>query len=104
MLLTFNKLAVNNKILCKKICIAYHQKGIQMGIGPQVRICKNQTILGYQDVVSNFSCWCKDRLQKNQRDVPYLLKRVDDWFRNFDADTERRFEFIEQCKESNFFS
>lgn len=88
--------------LVTTLCIAYHQKGIQIGIGPMVRICKNQTILGYQDVVSNYSCWGKEKLKKEQRDIPYLLKQVDEWFSHFDEDSERRIEFIQKCKETQF--
>ena len=33
------------------LAVAYHQKGIQLGIGPMVKVCHNQTILGAQDVV-----------------------------------------------------
>ena len=39
------------------LAVAYHQKGIQLGIGPMVRVCHNQTILGAQDVVSNYTCY-----------------------------------------------
>ena len=39
------------------LAVAYHQKGIQLGIGPMVKVCHNQTILGAQDVVSNYSCF-----------------------------------------------
>ncbi len=39
------------------LAVAYHQKGIQLGIGPMVKVCHNQTILGAQDVVSNYTCF-----------------------------------------------
>ena len=39
------------------LAVAYHQKGIQLGIGPMVKVCHNQTILGAQDVVSNYHCF-----------------------------------------------
>ena len=39
------------------LAVAYHQKGIQLGIGPMVKVCHNQTILGAQDVISNYSCF-----------------------------------------------
>ena len=39
------------------LAVAYHQKGIQLGIGPMVKVCHNQTILGAQDVVSNYTCY-----------------------------------------------
>ena len=36
------------------LAIAFHQKGIQVGFGNQVRICHNQTILGADRIVSNY--------------------------------------------------
>lgn len=39
------------------LAVAYHQKGVQLGIGPMVKVCHNQTILGAQDVVSNYTCY-----------------------------------------------
>ena len=34
------------------VAVAYHQKGIQIGVGPYVYVCHNQTIVGAQDVFS----------------------------------------------------
>ena len=45
----------NDVVTC--LAVAYHQKGIQLGIGPMVKVCHNQTILGAQDVVSNYHCF-----------------------------------------------
>ena len=39
------------------MAVAYHQSGIQVGFGPYVHVCHNQTILGAQDVVSNYHCF-----------------------------------------------
>ena len=36
------------------LAVAFHQKGIQVGFGNQVRICHNQTILGADRIVSNY--------------------------------------------------
>ena len=46
------------------LAVAYHQKGIQLGIGPMVKVCHNQTILGAQDVVSNYACFGAHRGQE----------------------------------------
>ena len=46
------------------LAVAYHQKGIQLGIGPMVKVCHNQTILGAQDVVSNYACFGARRGQE----------------------------------------
>lgn len=39
------------------LAIAYTQRGIQIGVGPLVRVCHNQCILSATDVFSNFSCY-----------------------------------------------
>lgn len=66
------------------LAVAYHQKGIQLGIGPMVKVCHNQTILGAQDVVSNYRCWgaCPQSLPKGRGDrmtVEDVLARAEQW-------------------------
>ena len=36
------------------IAISYSQHGIQIGIGPNIHICRNQTILGAKQMIANF--------------------------------------------------
>ena len=45
------------------LAVAYHQKGIQLGIGPMVKVCHNQTILGAQDTIANYACFGAHRGQ-----------------------------------------
>ena len=66
------------------LAVAYHQKGIQLGIGPMVKVCHNQTILGAQDVVSNYRCWgaYPQPLPKGRGDrmtVEDVLARAQQW-------------------------
>ena len=66
------------------LAVAYHQKGIQLGIGPMVKVCHNQTILGAQDVVSNYRCWgaYPQPLPKGREDrmtVEDVLARAQQW-------------------------
>lgn len=66
------------------LAVAYHQKGIQLGIGPMVKVCHNQTILGAQDVVSNYTCFS----WQNRKEHPALadvMKRAGQWADEYDA-------------------
>ena len=59
------------------LAVAYHQKGIQLGIGPMVKVCHNQTILGAQDVVSNYSCFGMKKSEK--LGVCDIIARAQQW-------------------------
>ena len=66
------------------LAVAYHQKGIQLGIGPMVKVCHNQTILGAQDVVSNYACWGMQkpdgRCKKSEKlGVSDIITRAQQW-------------------------
>ena len=66
------------------LAVAYHQKGIQLGIGPMVKVCHNQTILGAQDVVSNYACWgmqkSEGRGKRSEKlSVEDVLARAQQW-------------------------
>lgn len=66
------------------LAVAYHQKGIQLGIGPMVKVCHNQTILGAQDVVSNYACWgmqkSDGRCKKSEKlGVEDIITRAQKW-------------------------
>ena len=66
------------------LAVAYHQKGIQLGIGPMVKVCHNQTILGAQDVVSNYACWGVQRSEVRGKrlerlSVHDIIARAQQW-------------------------
>jgi hypothetical protein len=66
------------------LAVAYHQKGIQLGIGPMVKVCHNQTILGAQDVVSNYACWGMQKSEVRGKrleklSVDDVLARAQQW-------------------------
>ena len=56
------------------LAVAFHQKGIQVGFGNQVRICHNQTILGADRIVSNYG--------DGKTTIAGILDRVKDWCAN----------------------
>ena len=60
------------------LAVAYQQKGIQLGIGPMVRVCHNQTILGAQDVVSNYTCY-GGQSRKDKLSLESVIGRAELW-------------------------
>lgn len=57
------------------IAIAYHQEGIQIGLGPMVVACQNQTIMGSDRTFANFG---KDKVLTS-----VLFEMVEDWLAHF---------------------
>ena len=53
-------------ISCPAIAISYSQHGIQIGIGPNIHICRNQTILCAKQIISNFGY---RRLEMDKKDL-----------------------------------
>ena len=51
---------------CPAIAISYSQHGIQIGIGPNIHICRNQTILCAKQMIANFG-FC--RLEMDKKDL-----------------------------------
>ena len=60
------------------LAVAYHQKGIQLGIGPMVKVCHNQTILGAQDVISNYTCY-GGQSRKDKFTLEMVMDRTQQW-------------------------
>ncbi|MCI6500230.1 MAG: hypothetical protein MSA08_02540 [Prevotella sp.] len=58
---------------CSAIAISYSQHGIQIGIGPNIHICRNQTILCAKQMISNFGY---RRLEMDKKDLA-----GSDWWR-----------------------
>ncbi len=79
------------------LAVAYHQKGIQLGIGPMVKVCHNQTILGAQDVVSNFTCF-SGQSRKDKFTLDMVLARAQQWAEVYEQNQEVRRESVERMK------
>ena len=60
-------------ISCPAIAISYSQHGIQIGIGPNIHICRNQTILCSKQMIANFG-FCRLEMDKKNLAGP-------DWWR-----------------------
>ena len=83
------------------LAVAYHQKGIQLGIGPMVKVCHNQTILGAQDVVSNYTCYGGQN-RKDKLSVEDVLARAQQWADQYEPYQKIRRERMAQMKSAQF--
>ena len=79
------------------LAVAYHQKGIQLGIGPMVKVCHNQTILGAQDVVSNYTCFGGQN-RKDKLSLDDVLVRAQQWADDYEPYQKIRAERIGAMK------
>ena len=77
--------------LTTNLVIAYHQDGIQMAIGPCVRICHNQCILSPQRIVSTFG--------PNKVSFDVMSGTVAGWLTSFELDMTEDRERIRRLKE-----
>lgn len=72
------------------LAIAFHQKGIQVGFGPNVRICHNQCLLSPELYVSSYS---EKGKPGTGLEIPQIIESVRGWLMNakmlVDADRER---------------
>ena len=79
------------------LAVAYHQKGIQLGIGPMVKVCHNQTILGAQDVVSNYTCY-SGQSRKDRYSLEMVLARAEKWAEDYEPYQKIRAERVKTMK------
>lgn len=73
--------SAENEEFVENICIAYHQKGIQIAVGPNVKICHNQTILGGHNLISNYTLGGY-KMPKEQMTIEYMMNVVSTWASN----------------------
>lgn len=77
--------------LTTTLVVAFHQDGIQVAIGPCVRICHNQCILSPERSACNYG--------KNKLSTEELFGRVDEWLENFEVQMTEDRERIRRLKE-----
>ncbi len=77
--------------ITSNIALAYHQNGIQIGVGQMVVVCQNQTILSSDRI---FSTYGENKLSPNE-----LLDSVSHWLNNFFEYREQDINIINQMKE-----
>jgi hypothetical protein len=73
------------------LAIAFHQKGIQVGFGPNVKICHNQCMLSAQRYIASYGD--KGTGRGGGADIETILRTVREWLENaktfIDADREK---------------
>lgn len=78
--------------LTTTLAVAYHQDGIQCAIGPCVKICHNQCVLGAQRSVANYGA--------GKVDTEGLFDTVDEWLSGFETFMNEDREKIRRMKET----
>ena len=63
--------------------ISYHQKGISVGFGPQVRVCSNMMIMGARYFLSTTNLGGIMGRQENMKNVAELIGRCDEVLEGF---------------------
>jgi len=76
--------------LTTNLVVAYHQDGIQMAIGPCVKICHNQCILSPERMVSNFG--------PGKVSTEQMFETVDSWLSDFEQQMTSDREKIKMLK------
>ena len=64
---------------CSAIAISYSQHGIQIGIGPNIHICRNQTILSAQQLIANYGYCRLDMDKKELAGADWWRPTVEGW-------------------------
>lgn len=77
--------------LTTTLVVAFHQDGIQVAIGPCVKICHNQCILSPERSASNYG--------KNKLTTKELFERVDEWLEKFEEQMTEDRERIRRLKQ-----
>ena len=63
--------------------ISYHQKGISVGFGPQVRVCQNMMIMGARYFISTTSLGSIIGKQENMKNLTELVTKCDEVLEGF---------------------
>jgi hypothetical protein len=74
----------------QSIAVAYHQQGIQVAFGPNIKICKNQCIYG-----------AKNRFQSygdNKENVERIFQLMADWILHYDEIRKRDLTILNNMK------
>ena len=64
---------------CPAIAVSYSQHGIQIGIGPNIHICRNQTILSAQQLIANYGYCRLDMDKKDLAGADWWRPTVEGW-------------------------
>lgn len=75
------------------LAVAFHQKGIQVGFGPMVKICHNQCMLSPEHYATTYGKG--DGLGLT---IPQILEKVENWFANAQSIIGKQREKMEKMK------
>ena len=64
---------------CPAIAVSYSQHGIQIGIGPNIHICRNQTILSAKQLIANYGYCRLDMDKKELSGADWWRPTVEGW-------------------------
>ena len=78
--------------------VSYHQKGISVGFGPQVRVCSNMMIMGARYFLSTTSLGGIMGKQENVKNVTELIGRCDEVLEGFSESVVTWREQLERLK------
>lgn len=82
--------AFDDENFTTNLAVSFHQNGIEIGFGPMVKICHNQTMLGGGDRVKTFG--------GNGTSVEGALATVDGWMKNAKQIICKRMMLVELLK------
>lgn len=82
----------SNEEMNTGLVISYHQDGIQVAIGPNVRMCHNQCILGASRMIQTYGG--NDRIKS----IDKMMDIIDDWFHNMEANRIDDIAVVEKMK------
>jgi len=86
----FNILKGETDETTQSIAVAYHQQGIQVAFGPNVKICKNQCIYGANNRFQTYG--------DNKQSIERLFQIVSDWILNYDKIRKRDLTILNNMK------
>jgi hypothetical protein len=86
----FNILKGENEETTQSIAVAYHQQGIQVAFGPNIKICKNQCISGPGNRFQSYG--------DNKQNIERLFQIVSDWILNYDKLRKRDLNILQNMK------
>jgi hypothetical protein len=90
MITAFNLLKGETAETSQSIAVAYHQQGIQVAFGPNIKICRNQCIYGSSNRFQTFG--------DNKMNLEDLLTKVYYWLGNYDELRKRDLAILDGMK------
>jgi len=90
MITAFNIRRGETEETTQSIAVAYHQQGIQVAFGPNIKICRNQCIYGAKN---RFQTYGDGKLE-----VERLFQIISDWILNYDEIRTRDLAILEGMK------